>query len=130
MTDERENDDARMEFRGSSEESLRGLFNTFRMGDKWADLEPGDTVDLVLTKYPDNAEHELNPRPAVVGAVCRGPLHDMLAMHSGLNHGCSQSQPADRRIELWRILRDMYGIENVKDGDACVVVYLYRAWLR
>ena len=118
-----------MEFVGpvlGSHEKLSGLFNTFRMGKKWADATPFEYLDLVVmeTKDKDAKRHTLTG-DTVVLAVHQGQLGDMIELHAGLNHGCSQAMPADRKAELLSIMREVYG-NGVELHHPCTVVYVHR----
>lgn len=114
-----------MEFVGNEEElGLTGLFNTFRMGDKWVDIGPGP-IDLLVVDPDDLADQQVLDQPGMVLYVYSGGLDDMLELHSGLNHGCQQAMPADRKLELRRILETMYG-RKLGGGELCVVLYMYR----
>ncbi len=103
---------------GEAESELLGIFNTFRMGRKWYDLDVGEGVAISLNG-------ETLPGTARVMAVHTGALEDMLAMHSGLAYGCGSSTPSTRRQELRDVLARVYG-SGVRDFEACTVVYLER----
>ncbi len=119
-----------MEFVGKGvEANMEGLFNTFRIGNKWADVQPMEILDINVRdsmddepRRPDsNADHAV----PIVMSVHVGELGDMLQMHVGLNHGVrGQAMPEDKRLELRRILRKAYG--RVLDESKCVVVYIAR----
>lgn len=105
----------KMEFVGEGL-GLRGLVNTFRIGDRWADIALLAALSLDVGK-----EQRLF---AEVLSVHTGELGEMLELHSGLNHGCRQPMPADRRAELRGILEGVYG-RKLADSEKCVVVYMY-----
>lgn len=98
--------DPESEFVGISDpesEFMGKLFCTHRLGDKWADLQPGDRISMVL---PDRNERF---GTAMVLAVAVGKPRNMIQQHCGLNHGCRQRETADRVTELSGILDGAYG---------------------
>ena len=103
---------------------LSGLFNTFRMGMKWADTKPLEVLDLVVVG--DGNEDRLTlAGDAVVLSVYHGTLGDMLDLHVGLNYNCVQPMFADRKIELQGILERVCG-RRLGLGEKCVVLYIAR----
>lgn len=119
-----EDDKAReIEFVGGDveEQVTCGLFNTFRIGDKWADLEKLEELDLTVVDGDDR----WTLGRTVVLATDRGDLGDMLDKHVGLNHGVRHIPgAADQRLRLRNILEATYG-RRLGDGEKCVVVYMY-----
>ncbi len=115
-----------MEFVGEGiADGLTGLFNTFRLGEKWKDLKELEELQLVtMNNTEEGAERTPLAWEATVLSIHVGELGDMLRLHAGLNHGCKQAMPADRYIELRRALHDVYG--RMADHDTCVVVYMHR----
>ena len=116
-----------IDFVGEDETTLglHGTFNTFRVGRKWADLKAGQLVDL--SYGPDaNSEAYGQDRTIIedveVLAVIAAPMDDLIELHAGLNHGCQQTEPAGRKTELRKILRDIYG--NFDQGSLGVAIYL------
>ncbi len=115
-----------MNFYGRVEDlGLEGmLFNTFRIGDEWLDVEELEEIELTVSDGPDAKRYSLE-QVAIVVRVEHGGLADMLDMHVGTNHGCVQAMPADRKIELRRVLDKAYG-RKLADGEMCVVIYMSR----
>lgn len=113
-----------MEFVGSGGDlGLTGLFNTFRIGTKWADTVPLEELELIETIDGESRSLDGN---TVVLAMDQGDLVDMLDKHVGLNHGVMHlPQAADKRRELRVILNKAYG-QRLTDGAKCVVVYMAR----
>ena len=104
--------------------SLEGLFNTFRIGMKWADARPLEVLDLVVIGDGDEDRLTLAGQSIVMSSH-HGTLGEMLDMHVGLNHGCVQPMPADRKIELHKILERVYG-RRLSLNEKCVVLYIAR----
>ena len=114
-----------IEFVGTEEDlGLTGLFNTFRIGTKWAAIEtvPG-FAELVVTE--DEECHVLDGFATVL-SVHHGTLGEMLDLHVGLDHNTrGQNMAADKRIHLREKLESVYG-RKLGDGEKCVVLYMYR----
>lgn len=114
-----------MQFVGDlAELGLSGLFNTFRIGDKWADVNVLEELTLQVIDG-NNREVHILEEPAVVLSVHRGRLGEMLDLHTGINHGCCGTSLTDRRIELRQALEQAYG-RRLVDDEHCVVVYMTR----
>ncbi len=101
---------------------LSGLFNTFRIGDRWADV--AYTEELYLWAYTIEGPMELKG-PAIVLKTITGRLGEMLDLHVGLNHGCKGTSHEDRKIELRTVLEDAYS-RKLGDDEHCVVLYMWR----
>ena len=114
-----------MEFVGESDEDLgldARLFNTFRVGKKWADIEEGDLISMLLV---DGDRREW-VGDAVVLAMDEGNLDNMLDKHAGMNHATrSLRYAASQRTALALALTRAYGRRLTSD-DVGVVVYLWR----
>ena len=104
---------------------LTGLFNTFRIGMKWADAKPLEELDLVVTSKDNPEDRRTLAGMVVVMSVHHGTLGDMLDLHVGLNHGCVQPMFADRKTELHGVLERVYG-RRLGLGEKCVVLYIAR----
>lgn len=104
---------------------LDGLFNTFRMGSRWANLKYGDPIMCMVDSTDGNHYVEL-PRLANVLAVHTGTLADMLLLHLGLNHaGLQGLNPLEQLSTLKAILEKCYG-EKFDGHEDCTVIYLIR----
>lgn len=106
-----------MEFQGP-EGLLDGLrvFNTFRVSQRWHDVEPGELVDVhVNGKF-------LAAMPVVQVEV--GPLRQMLELHSGVNDGrdFASTDPQTIRGRLLTELDGAYG--GVMLRERVAVIYL------
>lgn len=104
---------------------LDGLFNTFRMGSRWANLEEGEPV-LCMVDAVEGEHYVPLPRPATVQRVASGSLSEMLQLHTGLNHaGLQGLHSSDQRDMLKAILEKCYG-ETFDGQEDCTVIYLIR----
>ena len=106
-----------MEFVGLKDElGLDGHFNTFRIGDKWADLKFLENLELSVV---DEGAERTDQLHALVMGVYAGQLDDMLELHADMNHGRSRLI-----IERRHLLETAY--DTKLDGsEKCVVVYLH-----
>lgn len=107
-----------MEFVGANFATILG-HNTFRIGDKWADLEPGDILEAIII---DKAGR--NPAGLLtVKWVFRGPLSNALQF-SRMNHGVvdlgAQNNSSLGANELMGILRKVY--PDVDGSSEAVVI--------
>lgn len=109
-----------MDFYSDNGEELKELrlFNTFRIGYRWADLVSGDILDIYLN---DNYVG-----PMLVGAVATGHLGDMLEKHVALNSLSLGSRSQDHSTlvgKLWTELQDVYKAQ-LPSNEPTVVIYL------
>lgn len=108
-----------MEFR--SAEPL-GFFNTFRIGKKWAGIQPGDGVTLVRVEGFGADMTKTTYAGAEVLAVYSGPLVDMLDKHIGTNFSVAHmTQASDQKLALLSMLDQVYGRQDVRKAVAAVV---------
>ena len=110
----------------SADVGLDGLFNTFRMGTRWANLKYGDPIILMIENPQGEANYVPLPRAANVLAVRTGTVYEMLQMHIGLNVAPLDGHDAlHQRVMLKEILDKSYG-EFFANDALCTVVYLIR----
>lgn len=109
-----------MEFVGADVgDTLHGLFNTFRLGDKWAGLSVGEPLRVVVNGEEQDGH-------ATVRTVFHGRFDDVLLEHTALNHGVDRHAPVpERRLALQGILRECYG-RSLLPTDHVTVVYMTR----
>jgi hypothetical protein len=111
---------------GAPDDTLVGLFCTFRIGRRHSDRFPMEVLN-VATRPDPGGPSEVGDRPAVVLRVAQGALSDMLETHLGVCHEArGQAMPADKRAQLLDRLDRAYGT-RLTGGEHCVVVYLWRA---
>lgn len=96
--------------------------NTFRKGDKYAGLRPGDTIGA---QYDDAGAGET----LLVGTVVIGTLADLLVGFAEENHGVREAIQARQidtnvfaqRYHLREILTEIYG--ELQDDDLFTVIF-------
>lgn len=100
------------------------LFNTFRKGDKWADLQPGDLVECVEADDPPSGEEPVHFGTYEVLATYLLPLSNALDAHAALNSEvCHLTNVSARRSGLREVLGRVYSITT---DHKFTVVYLRR----
>src|SRR5690606_32492899 len=107
-------------FQSITDDELAGGENTFRAGDKWADLRPGERVNLALTATPDQPFAQGVVRGVVVD--CLGIL---LAGHASQNHGVMHSTEDLGQTDAEMLKDVLEGIYGPQEGhETFTVVYL------
>lgn len=107
---------------------LDGMFNTIRMGSKWANLVTrGDVIDLVVrTRMAHSADTVETIGQAEVLHVTYGPVETMILLHAGANFVVDK----DARSAVHAINslhNDLESVYGSFDGDSiATVVYLKR----
>lgn len=100
-----------MEFVGVAVETLaRGLFNTVRVGRKWADdLQVGEVVELTCTASPKG--EVLGRLYGTVVHVGTGEVQDLIRGHSATNFSVrDEGNPGTRELALGMELRGHYNL--------------------
>ena len=99
-----------MEFVGVSVGELnKGMFNTMRVGRRWADLEVGDTVRLACTVEAGGPE--TGSIMAMVAHVATNTVYDLIRSHSAMNFSVrDEANPETRELALCMELRGHYGL--------------------
>jgi hypothetical protein len=95
--------------------------NTFRMGDKWAKLRPGDTVRAM--DKDNKLMGSLTVASIVITDLAMALLH-----HAGQNHGVMQDAVrgfAD--VHLREILQKAYPDLDLQDDSLTTVVVYFRS---
>ena len=113
-----------MEFVGKAAGALsRGLFNTVRVGYKWADLSVGEMVCLACTEVAGGLAHDYVD--AMVVHVATGEVRDLVRGHSAMNLSTrDEGNPETRDLELGLELRRHYGMGPDVATKVGTVVYL------
>lgn len=106
-----------LEFLGN-DDLLDGLrvFNTFRVGSKWKDIQPGDLLDVHV--------NDVFKGTMLVAQAEVGPMFNMLQLHTGLNtsRDFSKMDMPTMAGSLWTELDDIYG--NTQCNTPVTVIYL------
>lgn len=109
-----------MEFYNGNDDKdmLDGLrvFNTFRVGSKWANTRPGELLDVYV--------NDVFKVTTVVAQVEVGTLSEMLQLHCGVNYtrNFGKTDMATMAGSLWTELQDIYGI--LMRNTPVTVIYL------
>ncbi len=117
-----------MVFAGQSVDvGLDGLFSTFRMGTRWADLEVGEPIQLMVDDLScDLGGYKPLEQLGQVMAVRIGTYSEMSKMHLGLNHlDYAELGVKIGIVSLKVLLETMYNRE-IKPDESCTVVYIFR----
>ena len=98
-----------MEFVGADVDVLaKGMFNTLRVGRRWADLKVSDAVRLACTVEARGPE--TSSVMAMVVHVGTGEVRDLIRSHSAMNFSVrDEDNPETRELALGMELRDHYG---------------------
>lgn len=95
--------------------------NTFRKGDKWADLKIGETIEIATIA----GETETVVGTAKVVGIVLGKLTSMLGRHAHSNHETFSLGPNSFADDaLFKILKQAY--PDCSTEDIFTVVYLDR----
>jgi hypothetical protein len=113
-----------MDFVGVSIHTLtRGLFNTIRLGNKWADLKVGEVI--TLASLEEHRGVPIGTAIAMVAYVDLGEMRDVIRSHSALNFSVrDQRNPESRDHMLGLELRGIYGMGPDLYTKTGTVVYL------
>ncbi len=91
-----------------------GLFNTVRVGRKWADLQVGEVVRLTCTEIAGG--FVVDSLEATVVHVDTGPIHELIRGHSATNFSVrGESNPETRENKLAMEIRGHYGLGTGPD---------------
>lgn len=93
--------------------------STFRMGNKWANLQLGEVVELV--HLHDGVETVVGT--AEVNGVVVGPYQEMLMRHGESNHEAENNHDAVGTLD--EVIRSIYG-DAVEAEATATVIYLRR----
>ncbi len=104
-----------MEFVGVDVNVLHeGLFNTVRIGRKWADLQVGEVVRLTCTEIAGG--FVVDSLEATVVRVDTGPIYELIRSHSATNFSMrGESNPETRENKLAVEIRGHYGMGTGPD---------------
>lgn len=98
--------------------------NTFRKGDKWADLKIGEKVEIALAGVQHGEAETVVGEARVVGVVV-GKLAGLLGRHAHNNHETFAMGPGAYADDaLFKILRKIY--PETSTEDLFTAVYLDR----
>lgn len=122
-----ENTPTALQFVDADPQYLR-FRNTFRRGDKYAELRPGD---LISPEFVDSSDDAIAVGSTlVVEMVAVGPLSNLILRFAEDNHGVTEavfdrkidSNEFAQRLYLFELLRSIYG-EDVDQNDVFTVIY-------
>ncbi len=126
MPDEEYAPPRHMEFVGVDADVLRrGLFNTVRVGRRWADLSIGEVVRLVCTD--EARQHRvIGSTDAMVVFVATGEVHELIRGHSATNFSVrGEGNPNTRDLALAMEMRGHYNMgPDVITKGGTVVYFL------